>query len=51
MKHDTPEGPASRFVTIPDGTHFLFLDRPEHGRIQMLREIHEFLTRVGKNSK
>jgi pimeloyl-ACP methyl ester carboxylesterase len=50
MKHDMREVPASRFVTLPDGTHFLFLDRPEHGRTQMLREINEFLLPVGKHS-
>lgn len=28
-----------RTVTIPDGTHFLFNDRPERGRQQILDEV------------
>jgi len=39
-------GRDSKFVTIPDGTHFLFLDRPEHGRTELLKEIHEFTFRI-----
>jgi pimeloyl-ACP methyl ester carboxylesterase len=36
----------SRFVTIPNATHFLFLDRPEHGRTAMLKEIDGFLSKI-----
>lgn len=32
------------FVTIPDATHFVHLDRPEHGRTQLLDELQRFLT-------
>lgn len=45
IRHDLL-APDSKLLTIPDGTHFLFLDRPEHGRTQMLNEIHEFTTRI-----
>ena len=31
------------FRSIPDGTHFLFLDRPEHGRSTFLELILDFL--------
>jgi alpha-beta hydrolase superfamily lysophospholipase len=47
MKHDLATTAKSRFVTIPDGTHFLFLDRPEHGRKEMLKEIREFTVKIG----
>jgi pimeloyl-ACP methyl ester carboxylesterase len=43
LKRELPAGAHSKFVTIPDGTHFLFLDRPERGRTQMLKQIREFL--------
>jgi pimeloyl-ACP methyl ester carboxylesterase len=42
LKRELPANANSKFVTIPDGTHFLFLDRPEHGRTQMLQHIREF---------
>jgi pimeloyl-ACP methyl ester carboxylesterase len=31
-------------VTIPQATHFVHLDRPEHGRAQLVREILEFVS-------
>lgn len=31
LKRDLPAVPNSKFVTIPDATHFVFLDRPERG--------------------
>ena len=46
MQRDLSTRAHSTFVTIPDGTHFLFLDRPEHGRTEMLRHIMEFLKSV-----
>jgi pimeloyl-ACP methyl ester carboxylesterase len=46
IKRDLAALANSQFVTIPDGTHFLFLDRPEHGRTEMLRQIKEFLSRI-----
>jgi len=36
MKRDLTTASASKFATIADGTHFLFLDRPEHGRTEMV---------------
>ena len=33
----------SRFVTIPDATHYLLLDRPERGRRQFVEETLRFL--------
>jgi pimeloyl-ACP methyl ester carboxylesterase len=35
-----------RLVTIPDGTHYLFNDRPEHGRQQFLEEVVAFLAKA-----
>jgi pimeloyl-ACP methyl ester carboxylesterase len=46
LRRDLPTAADSRFVTIPDGTHFLFLDRPEHGRTAMLKEIEGFLSKI-----
>jgi len=36
-------GAPGRFVTIPDATHFVFLDRPERGRVAFLRLVLDFL--------
>jgi pimeloyl-ACP methyl ester carboxylesterase len=33
----------AQFVSIPDATHFVFLDRPEHGRKQFIQLLIEFL--------
>jgi pimeloyl-ACP methyl ester carboxylesterase len=35
--------PRARTVTIPDGTHHLFNDRPERGRTRFLEEVTTFL--------
>jgi pimeloyl-ACP methyl ester carboxylesterase len=43
LKRELGGAASSKFVTIPDATHFVFLDRPERGRTQMLKEIREFL--------
>jgi pimeloyl-ACP methyl ester carboxylesterase len=32
-----------RSITIPDATHYVFLDRPEHGRTRLMREVLDFL--------
>lgn len=32
-----------RSVTIPDATHYVFLDRPERGRTRLMREVLDFL--------
>jgi pimeloyl-ACP methyl ester carboxylesterase len=46
IRREIPPAADSQFVTIPDGTHFLFLDRPEHGRTAMLKEIDRFLSKI-----
>jgi pimeloyl-ACP methyl ester carboxylesterase len=51
MKHDLATVADSKFVTITDGTHFLFLDRPEHGRTEMLKELQEFTATIVKSGK
>jgi pimeloyl-ACP methyl ester carboxylesterase len=43
LERDLATAANSKFVTIPDATHFVFLDRPERGRTQMLKEIRAFL--------
>lgn len=35
--------PRHKVVTLPQATHYVFLDRPEKGRNQLLQEIVEFL--------
>lgn len=35
--------PNATFVEIPDATHFVFLDRAEHGRARFVRELLAFL--------
>lgn len=35
--------PRKKMVTIPNGTHFLFLDRPERGRDRFVQEVLSFL--------
>jgi pimeloyl-ACP methyl ester carboxylesterase len=42
LKRDLVNAPAF-FQSIADGTHFLFLDRPEHGRTVFLKLILDFL--------
>ncbi|KWV58384.1 alpha/beta hydrolase [Bradyrhizobium macuxiense] len=41
--HDAVRARALRVVTLPGATHFVHLDRPQHGREQLLREIVGFL--------
>jgi hypothetical protein len=48
LQRELATAPHSRFVTIPDATHFVFLDRAERGRTQMLREVREFLPTVAR---
>jgi pimeloyl-ACP methyl ester carboxylesterase len=42
LKRDLTSAPAS-FETIPDGTHFVFLDRPGRGRSAFLKTVFDFL--------
>jgi pimeloyl-ACP methyl ester carboxylesterase len=34
--------PRKKSVIIPDGTHFIFLDKPEKGREKLIEEIVSF---------
>lgn len=43
LGRDLTNAARVRLVTIPDGTHFLFLDRPERGRQQFLTEVTDWL--------
>lgn len=44
LRRDLPAAIAaqSRFITLQDATHFVFLDRPERGRKEMMRHLDEF---------
>jgi pimeloyl-ACP methyl ester carboxylesterase len=42
LARDLTNAPA-HFVSIPDATHFVFLDRPDHGRAQFMRVLMDFL--------
>jgi pimeloyl-ACP methyl ester carboxylesterase len=41
--HDAVRAARVRVITIPNATHYVHLDRPEHGRDQLLGELVEFL--------
>jgi pimeloyl-ACP methyl ester carboxylesterase len=43
LRRDLTNAPSVRTVTIPGGTHYLFLDRPDHGRAQLISELITFL--------
>lgn len=43
LKAELVNAPRVGTVTIPDGTHYLFLDRPERGRDRFLQEVLSFL--------
>jgi pimeloyl-ACP methyl ester carboxylesterase len=34
----------AKFVTLPDATHFVHLDRPEHGRARLIEELLTFVS-------
>jgi pimeloyl-ACP methyl ester carboxylesterase len=42
--HDAVRAASVHVVTLPGATHYVHLDRPEHGRDQLLQEIVSFLT-------
>jgi pimeloyl-ACP methyl ester carboxylesterase len=42
MAHDLVHA-SIRVVVIPNATHFVHLDRPEHGRNELLEEMVRFL--------
>jgi pimeloyl-ACP methyl ester carboxylesterase len=43
MKRDLVHAPIAKSVLIPNATHFVHLDRPEHGRQLLLNEIASFI--------
>lgn len=43
LQQEIVNAPKVTTLTIPGGTHYLFLDRPERGRDQFLREVTTFL--------
>ena len=43
LQRDLRKSRNPRFVTIPGATHFVFLDRPEHGRAKFVEETLAFL--------
>ena len=46
LRRHLSHAPA-RFVSIPDATHFVHLDRPEHGRARLLDELRAFVRTLG----
>jgi pimeloyl-ACP methyl ester carboxylesterase len=44
LARDLVNSPKVKTLTIRGGTHYLFLDRPEHGRSQFISEVLNFLT-------
>jgi pimeloyl-ACP methyl ester carboxylesterase len=42
ITHDLVHAPV-KVVVIPNATHFVHLDRPEHGKSQLLEEVVRFL--------
>lgn len=43
LENDLKNAPRKKLMTIPGGTHFLFIDRPERGRDIFMREVTGFL--------
>lgn len=43
LKAELTYAPEVETVTIPDGTHYLFNDRPERGRDRFIQEILSFV--------
>jgi pimeloyl-ACP methyl ester carboxylesterase len=44
LEAELVNAPIVETVTIPDGTHHLFLDRPQHGRDRFIQEVLSFLS-------
>lgn len=42
LQNELTNAPCKLAVTIPGATHFVFLDKPERGRAQFLRELLSF---------
>ncbi len=43
LRRELVHAPRVQFTVIPNATHFVFLDRPEHGRQEFLKDVIEFL--------
>ncbi len=43
LENDLKNSPRKKIVTIPQATHFVFIDSPERGRSQFLKEVLAFL--------
>jgi pimeloyl-ACP methyl ester carboxylesterase len=43
LKAELTNAPRAETVTIPDGTHYLFNDRPERGRDRFIQEVLSFI--------
>lgn len=43
LERDLKNAPRKKIVTIPQATHFVFIDRPEKGRTRFFKEVLEFL--------
>jgi pimeloyl-ACP methyl ester carboxylesterase len=43
LERELVNAPQKRVVTIPDATHYLFNDRPAHGRARLIEEIVAFI--------
>lgn len=44
LEAELVNAPTVETVTIPDGTHYLFLDRPERGRDRFIQEVISFIS-------
>jgi pimeloyl-ACP methyl ester carboxylesterase len=43
MRHELVNTSRQQLITIENGTHFLFLDRPEQGRDRFIQKVLAFL--------
>jgi len=51
LEAELVNAPIVETVTIPDGTHFLFNDRPERGRDRFIKEVRLFLSMGNDNGE
>lgn len=48
FKHDAVHASSVELVDLPQATHFVHLDRPQHGRTQLIGDVVAFLADKGK---